>query len=352
MPQAQLPDWALAEMPEEIRAVLAESREVEFATLTARGVPVNNPLFHYYGPAGTTIDVSTGVAYPAKADRARRNPKVGLLFAPGIAAQDPVVKGSLPGQVSTEGGTAAAAAGSPVVVISATASVHDADIQANTDRYVTDFLRDHPLRVPWEQDRERVWYYARIYIECTPRRVLFWPHGIASGAEPEIWEAPARWRATPSDPAPLSVGKAREAWPSPPWRDSTAAALRDIPVPTLTVADADGYPLAFPVLDARLADEGLELSLPPRLPWRPAGPACLTFAVSTTLLGTVRQSAGKALFAVDRVVGNLPLAGNKMLPGTSERAREQLLARLTEQLTVRNQLIPEVRLLPDASGRR
>ena len=80
-----------------------------------------------------------------------------------------------PGQ---RGGTAAVPPGDrPVVVICATASVRDSDIQANTDRYVRDFLRDHPLRVPWEQDRERVWYYARIYIECTPRRVLFWPAG-------------------------------------------------------------------------------------------------------------------------------------------------------------------------------
>src|SRR5271165_311208 len=45
---AQLPDGVLQEMPEQIRAVLAEAREVEFATISARGVPVNNPLFHYY----------------------------------------------------------------------------------------------------------------------------------------------------------------------------------------------------------------------------------------------------------------------------------------------------------------
>jgi hypothetical protein len=40
---AQLPDGVLQEMPEQIRAVLAEAREVEFATISARGVPVNNP---------------------------------------------------------------------------------------------------------------------------------------------------------------------------------------------------------------------------------------------------------------------------------------------------------------------
>ena len=264
MIHAQLPDGVLQEMPEQIRAVLAEAREVEFATISARGVPVNNPLFHYYGPAGTTIDVATGVAYPAKADRARRNPRVGLLFAPGIAAQDPVVKGSLPGQVSLEGTAAVPPADQPVVVICATASVRDSDIQANTDRYVRDFLRDHPLRVPWEQDRERVWYYARIYIECTPRRVLFWPAGVSGGAAPVVWEAPPQWRARPSDPAPASRGARREEWPASPWRGSAEAVLADIPIPTLTVIDDDGYPLPFPTTGARITDEGFELSLPGR----------------------------------------------------------------------------------------
>src|SRR5271163_3798510 len=88
---------------EEISVQMTEARVVEFATISARGVPVKKPLFQYYGPTGSTIDVATGVAYPAKADRVRHNPRVGLLFAPGIAAQDPVVKGSLPGQVSMEG---------------------------------------------------------------------------------------------------------------------------------------------------------------------------------------------------------------------------------------------------------
>jgi Pyridoxamine 5'-phosphate oxidase len=348
---AQLPDGVLQEMPEQIRSVLAEAREVEFATISARGVPVNNPLFHYYGPAGTTIDLATGVAYPAKADRARRNPRVGLLFAPGIAAQDPVVKGSLPGQVSMEGTPAVSPGDRPVAVICATASVRDSDIQANTDRYVRDFLRDHPLRVPWEQDRERVWYYARIYIECTPRRVLFWPAGASGGAAPVVWEAPPQWRARPSDPAPVSRGAGRQEWPASAWRETAMAVLADIPIPTLTVIDADGYPLPFPTTGARITDEGFELSLPGRLPWSPAGPACLTFAVSATFLGTVRHSAAQAIFTVDRLVGNLPLSGNKLLPGTSPQARKILLSRLEEQLELRNQPMPEVRLIPDGAAR-
>jgi hypothetical protein len=238
------------------------------------------------------------------------------------------------------------------VVICATASVRDADIQANTDRYVRDFLRDHPLRVPWEQDRERVWYYARIYIECTPRRVLFWPAGLSAGKAPVVWEPSSPWPEKPSDPAPAGRAKPREKWPAAPWRETATTVLAEIPVPTLTVVDGNGYPLPFPTTGARITDEGFDLELPDGLPWSPAGPACLTFAVAATFLGSVRHSAGQTVFTVDRVVGNLPLSGNKLLPGTSTQAKDLLLARLSEQLELRDQPMPQVRLLADEAGRR
>lgn len=128
--------------------------------------------------------------------------------------------------------------------------------------------------------------------------------------------------------------------------------LAEIPVPTLTVVDGNGYPLPFPTTGARITDEGFDLELPGGLPWSPAGPACLTFAVTATFLGSVRHSAGQTVFTVDRVVGNLPLSGNKLLPGTSTQAKDLLLARLSEQLELRDQPMPQVRLLADEAGRR
>lgn len=127
------------------------------------------------------------------------------------------------------------------------------------------------------------------------------------------------------------------------------AALADIPLPTLTVIDDEGFPLPFPTTGARITDEGFELILPGRLPWSPTGPACLTFAVSATFLGTVRHSGTRTIFTVNRLVGNLPLSGNKLLPGTSPQARKILLARLAEQLELRNQPTPEVRLIADGA---
>jgi hypothetical protein len=339
-----LSEGVLIDVPDEIRQVLITAQEVEFATMSAKEVPINNPLFHYFGKDGTTIDVATGVAYPAKADRARRNPKVGLLFAASIAAHDPVVKGSLAGQVSAAADAASNADDSPVVVVAATAAVRNNDIQANTDRYVRDFIRDHPLRVPWEVDRERVWYYARLYIECTPQKILYWPKGVSDGSLPVIWTAEAGSPVAQSDPGPTGKSPARSGWPTEDWREVAANTLESISVPTLTLGDVEGYPLPFPTLGARLVDDGFELDLPSVLPWAVAGPACLTFAVSSTFLGAVRVESGAARFTVDRVVGNLPLAGNKTMPGTSPEAKAELRRRLAAELDRYGQPVPDVRL--------
>src|SRR5437867_11417333 len=100
-----------SELPEAVAAVITDSQFVEFATLTATGEPLDTPLLGFADPERGTIDMTTGLAYPIKAERARRNPKVGLFF-----------DGTEPG--------------SPVVSVSALAAVRDADIQANAERYV------------------------------------------------------------------------------------------------------------------------------------------------------------------------------------------------------------------------
>ena len=71
----------------EIQDALLDTRESEFATLTRSGQPIANPLFHYYSHGAPTIDIATGLAYPAKANRVRGNPKIGLLLGPAVHAQ-------------------------------------------------------------------------------------------------------------------------------------------------------------------------------------------------------------------------------------------------------------------------
>lgn len=334
----------LPQLPDEVREIITSAPEAEYATLSSAGMPIANPLFHYYGPNGT-IDVATGIAYPAKAERAKRNPRVGLLFAPDVAAHDPVVRNALPGQVGSVHTAATSRTGSPVALVAAVASVQDTDIQANTDRYVRDFTREHPLNTTWEQEQLRVWYYARIYIECTPVRVLWWPEGLRTGEPPRVWSATD---VALSDAAPASgPGGRGKQWPAPHWREAAERVVQAGAAPTLTVADADGFPLPFPTLAAELTDTGFDLELPTRQPWTPTGQACLTFTVSATFLGTASQTADGAHFAVDRVLGNLPLSGNDQMPRDSDEARSQLMERLARELAKRGQPVPQVRLTPE-----
>ena len=113
------------------------------------------PTTPYVGPAGS-VDVSTGLTYPAKAERARRNPKVALLFADALGA---------------------GMGGAPVVLVQGHAAVRDADLQLNTDRYVRSSLSKLPAAAKGQPNallRRLAFYYARIWIEITPLHMRWW----------------------------------------------------------------------------------------------------------------------------------------------------------------------------------
>src|SRR4051812_27082523 len=171
------------DLPTEVWQVFDRSITVEYTSLTRAGTPVMVPVTPYVADDRSTLDVSTGLTYPTKAERARRNPKVSLLYS------DPVGSGLV----------------HPLVVlVQGLATVRDADLQANTDRYARLTLAKAPAAYrgqPRFMLRSIAWYFARIWIHLTPTRVWWWDSDSMT-SEPSEWVAPPGTMAPPSDPAP------------------------------------------------------------------------------------------------------------------------------------------------------
>src|ERR671918_849964 len=103
-----------ATLPPEVQQFFDRFVTTEFTTVDGRGRPITWPLTPYYRPGNPCIDVTTGLGYPKKANDARANPKVALLFSDptGCDVQNP-----------------------PQVLVQGVAHVDDADLDANRDRY-------------------------------------------------------------------------------------------------------------------------------------------------------------------------------------------------------------------------
>jgi hypothetical protein len=316
---------------------ITTSLACEYATLTGEGRPVTWPVTPY--PGEGTLDVSTGLTYPLKAERARRNPHVALSFS------DPTGYASRPGSASP-----------PVVVVEGLATVRDADLQTNTDRYVREALaKTGTSGTPWIIARTWAWYYARIWVEVTPLRVMWWPGGDLS-ATPETWTAPPATTAPPSDPAPsrrtshtLSTGAAN---PAPgDWRPFADRAER-LGTPVVTVV-REGFPLPVRARSVRRTVNGFHVTLPVGVD--PAtGPACLTFHRVTAsprftqenvvLLGRSTPEGDGLAVTVDRAVNDWSLSGSRLSQARDwfrQGARRQ--ARLADEAARRGQPVPTVR---------
>jgi hypothetical protein len=324
---------------DELVEVFERSITAEYASLTRDGRPVTVPTTPYLGSDGRTIDVSTGLTYPAKAERARRDPRVCLLFA------DPVGSGL---------------ADPPVVVVQGLATVRDSDLQANTDRYVrlsAEKLPEVTKGQPRFVLRRLAWYYARIWIEVTPLHIRWWARRSLD-EPPHTWNAPEGTAAPLSDPAPS--GQQPAAWLAPPatWR-AAAQDVDRLSTHDLTTLDGNGFPLCLPVQRAELVSDGFRLVLGPGAPTVAVGPACLTMHAhperftgqeNRTIVGTVErgtESGGEVRFRAERALADWSLAGSRPRTALSFLAKGRRLApRLASEAQRRFQAVPTVRL-PD-----
>jgi len=317
-----------------IQQALLDTTESEFASLTRGGQPISNPLFHYYSPGAATIDIATGIAYPAKANRARENPKVGLLLGPAVHAYDPmaIIEAGTPDTRTLEG--------QPVLAIGAIAAVRDSDLQANTDRYVKLFLEQHSRIGPsdWATMQQMTNYWVRIWVVLAPAVVYFWPTGRLDDEEPIVWRAPAGTAYPTSDPAPKGPRSKPAKWSAEPWKARAERVVGQFPMPILTLANSDGFPIPFPTRSARVVDEGFIVTVPKYRPWEPAGAASLSFGAYATFLGELAPCADGLSFKVTRLIGNLP----SVFDNESAEAKK-LAERLAAELTLRGQAMPIIR---------
>lgn len=327
-----------ASLPDELVPVFERSLVCEFASVKRDGTPVTSAMCPTAGRDGRTIDVSTGLAYPSKAERVRRNPKVCVMYSAPEA---------LPGE------------NSPVVLVYGHASVRDADLQANTDRCVAVNLATSPSmrQVPRFVLRTMRGLFARIWIAVTPLKVLWWPGGDMT-EPPRSWTAPDGTTAPSSDPAP----KARSAEQQPLVRRdrdvqaSLEQALGELGPPILTAVDGDGYPVPLRAATGALKEGVVQLELFGRTPKRQNGRACLSFHTlkvkndemvsneNRTYLGSVAFGDGPAEFVVERELPAVNfrsgLRGNLALIALMRKMR----ARLEDEATRRGQSVPEIRV--------
>ena len=160
-----------ASLPEDVQQVFDRFITTELTTVDRHGQPITWPVTPYYRPGDPCIDVTTGLGYPKKADDARRNPRVGMLFS------DP---------------TGSGLDRAPAVLVQGTADVDDRDLEHNRERYAHESVEKLPatkeMLPPESLRRFLEWYFTRIYIHVRPERVIVWPGGDFS-AEPALYDA-------------------------------------------------------------------------------------------------------------------------------------------------------------------
>jgi hypothetical protein len=247
-----------ATLPPEVQAVFARFITSEFTTVDGRGQPITWPLTPYYRPGGPCIDVTTGLGYPKKADDARANSRVALLFS------DP---------------TGSGIAEAPQVLVQGTADVDDRDLDANRERYRRELAEKLPVAggdlPPRAFDRWLSWYLTRVYVHVRPERIYAWKDGDVT-SEPQLFDAHIEEVRSGHVEEPVDQHDAGSGG-AVVWDErmqELGARYRDAVV---SLVAPDGFPFSvrLPVELDRRARRVRIGGAPVGVPWEP-GRACLT----------------------------------------------------------------------------
>jgi hypothetical protein len=247
-----------ATLPDQVQQVFERFITTEYTTVDANGQPITWPVTPYYELGGRCIDVTTGLGYPKKAEDARRNPKVSLLFS------DP---------------TGSRLERPPAVLVQGTGTVDDLDLDANGERYYRESMEKLPgasgAAPPKFLQRFFDWYYKRIYVHARPERVYVWPEGDFT-REPEMFDTRLEEVRSRHFEEP-EVAPAQTVGGPTPWDDRLRELGQKFDTAVVSVVAPDGFPMS-----ARVAVEPDEAAGRIRLKEAPvavpltAGLACLT----------------------------------------------------------------------------
>lgn len=236
-----------ATLPPAVHDVFQRFVTCELTTIDSRGHPITWPVTPFYRPGDPHISVTTGLGYPKKADDARLNPKVALLFS------DP---------------TGSDVARPSMVLVQGIAEVDDHDLDANRERYAADMAQKlGGDRSQNQGGRGFDWYFTRIYLHVRPERVYVWRGGDCE-LEPELLAG------AESQPGEAGAGPdGRRAI----WDSRLAELRRRYDTAVISVVAPDGFPFSIRVpvsVDRR--DRLIHIDANPGgAPLRP-GYACVT----------------------------------------------------------------------------
>jgi hypothetical protein len=215
-------------LPPPVREAFERFVTTEYTAVGTGRQPITWPVTPYYRQGGASIDLTTGLGYPKKADDASRHPSVAMLFS------DPTGSG-------IESGIQ--------VLVQGTAEVDEKDLDANRERYFRESAEKLPatreMHPPKFMRGALNWYYTRIYVHVRPERVFVWPDGDLA-TEPLIHDAHLEevrsGHVEEPVEAPAEVSAAEGVW------DARVDEMgRDNRTAVLSWLAPDGFPIAVRV---------------------------------------------------------------------------------------------------------
>jgi general stress protein 26 len=149
-------------IPEPVERLLETALVGELTVVDRRGRPVTYPLIPLYD--GTSIYLTSSALFSRKLEHIRANPKVSLSIT------DPVAVGGAVDRATIQGD----------------ARVIEDDPHGGWERLLPIWEAKEPAIVAFLKERVALpLFFERALIEIAPRRVLYWPDGVA-GTVPRI----------------------------------------------------------------------------------------------------------------------------------------------------------------------